>query len=288
MNNVESTRALAAQISFGQRTVNAASVLRIVIATVLLNAVITPAFAQSLFGTGNVVPQLLDGNSYRTIVYLQNLGLSAEPYELDLLNEDGTPASFHFAEVSGTTSSLIGTLQPLAAAVFHTNGGMTITQVGWGSLQNNPEISVYAVIESANPVTGDWTTQSLVIANGIFITDEIQAFLLFDQTSGYVCGAGVVNEGFSAATLTVEARNVNGSVVGSNSLTIQPMSHVSFLLSALVPSTAGIAGSLRFSNSTGNQFSYVAIMGIKATSYKSGWTETSLPVIEVIGLQIPL
>ncbi len=235
-------------------------------------------------GTGSYVPQLLDGGNYRTIIYVQNFGSSAESYILDLLNEDGTPASFHIAELGGTSGSLSGTLQPMAVAVFHTNSAAAgpVSQVGWAQFDLNNtgfDVSVYEVIESADPITGIWTTQSMVVSNEIFVADSDHPLILFDQTSGYVCGAAIVNVGWEPTTLLLDVIDANGVVVGSGTLTLQPSQHINFVLTDQLPASAGIMGSVRLRNSTSGWVSSLAVMGIKATAYKSGWTQTSLPVV---------
>ncbi|MGA7410149.1 MAG: hypothetical protein WBW33_06665, partial [Bryobacteraceae bacterium] len=232
-------------------------------------------------GSGSYVPQLLDGGNYRTIIYVQNFGTKAESYILNLKNEDGTPASFHIAELGGTTGSLSGTLQPLAVAVFHTNSGaaVLISQAGWAEFDifnTGDDVSVYEIIESADPITGVWTTQSMVVSNELFVSDSEKPLLLFDQTGGVVCGAAVVNpDSYSTASLVLEVLDASGLSVGTATLTIQPLHHTSFKLGDLLPASVGITGSVRFSNAATDQIAEVAIMGIKATAYKSGWTQTS-------------
>ena len=267
---------------------------RSLVAAALLMALPLCSFAQpkprqpklnGLF-SGSYVPHLLDGGNYRTIIYIENFGTAAESFVMNLLNEDGTPASFHIAEVGGTTGSLSGTLQPLAVAVFHTNttAVLPVAQTGWAQfdpLHTGVDVAVYEIIESADPITGVWTTQSMVVSNDLYVTDTEKPLLLFDQTGGVVCGAAVVNTNPStSASLVLEVLDASGQVVGTKSLTIPPLNHVSFKLTDEVPASIGIIGSLRFSNSTTGQIATLAIMGIKATQYKSGWTQTSLPVVQ--------
>lgn len=236
-------------------------------------------------GTGSYVPQLLDGGNYRTIIYIQNFGTVAESYILNLKNEDGTPASFHFAELGGTSGSLSGTLQPMAVAVFHTDSAaaVAVSQVGWAEfdIPTGFHIGLYEVIESADPVTGVWTTQSTVVSDGLFVSDTEKPLMLFDQTSGVVCGAAIVNlSSYSTASLMMEVLDESGLSVGTATLTIPPLNHVSFKLGDRLAASVGIVGSVRFSNAAAGQFSSLAIMGIKATAYKSGWTQTSLPIVQ--------
>ncbi len=232
---------------------------------------------------GGLVPHLLDGNQYRTIIYVTNYSKGAESYRLNLLNEDGSPALFHIAELGGQTGSLSGSLQPLATAVYHTNSGATGTQIGWANtdfLSTGNDISIYSIIESSDPLTGVWTTQSMVVADSLFVSDSETPIIQFDQTDGVVCGAAIVNtSSCSTADLIIDALDVKGNVLASSPLTLLPLHHTQFVLTGLFPQTAGIVGSMRFRNATAIEINTVAVMGIKATSYKTGWTQTSLPVV---------
>jgi hypothetical protein len=237
-------------------------------------------------GAGYYVPHLLDGGNYRTIIYIQNFGKVAESFVLNLMNEDGTPASFHIAELGGVSGGMSGTLQPLQVAVFHTNttAVLPVAQTGWAQfdeLNTGFDVSVYEIIESADPIAGVWTTQSMLISNSLFVSDTESPILQFDQTNGVVCGAAVVNpSSFTAVSLVLQVLNASGVVVGMTTLSLQPLHHVSFKLTDEVAASAGIAGSLRVSNSTTDQLVELAVIGIKATAYKSGWTQTSLPVVQ--------
>ena len=225
-------------------------------------------------GTGSYVPQLLDGGNYRTIIYVQNFGSSAESYILDLLNEDGTPASFHIAELGGTGGSLVApcSLWRLRSFIRTARLPDLLSQVGWAQFDLNRtgfDVSVYEVIESADPITGIWTTQSMVVSNEIFVSDSDHPLILFDQTSGYVCGVAIVNVGYEPTTLLLDVVDSNGVVVGSGALTLQPSRRLNFVLTDQLPASAGIMGSVRLRNSTSGWVSSLAVMGIKATAYKS-------------------
>ena len=133
---------------------NIKTVFHITLAAISLNFAVSAASAQ----TSTVVPHLLDGTNYRTIIYIQNFSrTTAEPYVLNMMNEDGTAALFHVAELGGVTGSLSGTLQPLAVAIYHTNGGAALPpqgQVGWAKLDpfnTGLDVSVWVIIESFGP-----------------------------------------------------------------------------------------------------------------------------------------
>ena len=272
---------------------NSKTVFHITLAALCLTISIEPVGAQTIrepksigLATGNssvLLPQLLDGNSYRTIVYIQNFGAAGQAYQLNLLNEDGTPALFHIQELGGVTGSLSGTLQPRGIMVYHTNGGVAAgSQVGWGYLDyptTGPNVRVWSVIESADPLTGKWTTQSLVMGVGNLVSSLNFPEISFDQTLDFRCGIAVVNMSPSfTASLQMEVRDANGMVVSTGTLTLLPYNHYQFMISGLWPNTIGIAGTLRLTPTNANDILQLSIMGIKATAYADGWTQTSLPV----------
>jgi hypothetical protein len=273
---------------------NVKTVFRIALAALCLAISIVPVRAETIrdpksigLATGNtsvLVPQLLDGNWYRTIIYIQNFNAAGPAaYQLNLLNEDGTPALFHIQELGGVTGSLSGTLQPMGIMVYHTNGGVAAgNQVGWGYLDypsTGPNVRVWEVIESADPLTGKWTTQSLVFGDGDLVSNLNIPKISFDQTLGFRCGMAVVNMSPSlTASLNMEVLDANGIVVDTGTLTVLPYNHYQFLISNLWPNTIGIAGTVRLTPTNPIDILQLSIMGIKATAYADGWTQTSLPI----------
>jgi hypothetical protein len=264
------------------------SVLRLLIAALALSVSATPATKRTPVpkgagDPGSIVPQLVDGTQYRTIIYILNLGTAAQNYKLNIMKENGSTGAFHFAEIGALASSLSGTLQPLGTAVYHTDGGATAAyQVGWAEtdfLGSGVSIKVYEVIESSDPLTGNWTTQSMVGGDEQLTSDESPIKIPFDQTSGFVCGIAVVNTDYEAASMVVEILGPTGLVVESAPLTLNVGQHVQFVVKDTFPLSAGIVGIVRIRNANPGSFYLLAAMGIKATAYKSGWTQTSLPVI---------
>ncbi len=262
---------------------NIKTVFHITLVALSLNFAVSPASAQ----TSTVVPQLLDGTNYRTIVYIQNFSLTTtESYVLNMMNEDGTAALFHVAEVGGVTGSLSGTLKPLAVAIFHTNGGAALPpqgQLGWAKLDpfnTGLDVSVWVIIESSDPTTLNWTTQSRVASISMGVSNLIPVYVPFDQTNGIVCGIAAVNLFPTTAYLDVDVLDVTSSVlVDTLHYTLLPFSHYQKLLTTESPKTIGIAGTLLFHPTNSGDVLTMAIMGIKATNYTVGWTQTALPVV---------
>jgi hypothetical protein len=255
--------------------------IHITLVALLFTFAASPASAQ----TSTVVPHLLDGTNYRTIVYIQNFSTTTpEPYLFNMMNEDGTAALFHVAEVSGVTGSLSGTLQPLAVAIFHTNGGAALPpqgQVGWAKLDpfnTGLDVSVWVIIESQDPKTLNWTTQSRIASIPMVVSNSIPVDIPFDQTNGIICGVAAVNLFPTTAYLTADVFDVNGVLVGSLQYMLLPFSHYQKVLSTELPATAGIAGTLRLRPTNSADVLTLAVMGVKVTNYTVGWTQTSLPV----------
>ncbi len=235
--------------------------------------------------TGTVIPQLVDGGIYRTTIYITNYSSAQEGYWLQLVNEDGTPATFHFLE-GAQSKPFGGFLQPLATDVYHTDGALAAEQVGWACADPSGtglDISIYSIIESANPITGAWTTQSMIVASDFFVSDTEDPIMQFDQTNGVVCGAAIANYvSYATANLIVDALDAKGKVLASSPLTLIPLHHMQFVLTSLFPTSAGIVGSIRVRNATPGGQNDITLMGIKTTPYKSGWTQTSLPVLQML------
>jgi hypothetical protein len=78
------------------------------------------------------------------------------------------------------------------------------------------------------------------------------------------------------ACLSVDVLDVNGLVIDSFSGYLLPFSHYQRLLADISAKTIGIAGTLRFHPTNSGDALTMAMMGIKATNYTVGWTQTSL------------
>ncbi len=178
-------------------------------------------------------------------------------------------------------------LQPFFA-VYHTDAGAAVGSIQVGRedpdlLTNDFDISVYAVVESADPLTGNWTTQSLLAADETFVSDSETPIIQFDQICGSMCGAAVVNlDPFSTANLIVEILDNTGTQIEYATLTIVPLGHVQFVPTEHFPLSIGITGSMRFVNAKASTVPEIGMIGIKAGPYKSGWTQTSLPVVTLL------
>src|SRR5208283_2706527 len=156
------------------------------------------------------------------------------------------------------------------------------TQVGWATEFDNggPDVSVYAIIESADPLTGKWTTQSRIIADELEVLDNaFEPRIFYDQTNGYVCGVAMVNTSIITSNFVIDALDENGVLLGSSPLILMPKHHTDFLLKDLVPASIGHAGTVTV-QAPGGSVATIVLMGIKATNYTVGWTQTSLPVIQ--------
>lgn len=236
--------------------------------------------------TGTVIPQLVDGGNYRTTIYITNYGSAQEGYWLHLVNEDGTPATFHFSELGAQSKPFGGFLQPLATDVYHTDGALAAEQVGWAYADfefTGFDVSIYSIIESADPITGAWTTQSMIVADLLFVQDTENPVMQFDQTNGVVCGVAIANYlSYVAANIIIDALDAKGNVLASAPLTLLPLHHMQFVLTSLFPTSAGIVGSIRVRNAAPGDANSITLMGIKTTPYKSGWTQTSLPVLQML------
>jgi hypothetical protein len=236
--------------------------------------------------TGTVIPQLVDGGNYRTTIYVTNYSNAQEGYWLQLVNEDGTPATFHFLELGTQSKPFGGFLQPLATDVYHTDGTLAAEQIGWAYADpsgTGQDISIYSIIESANPITGVWTTQSMVVSDFVFVQDTENPVMQFDQTNGVVCGVAIANYlSYATANIIIDALDAKGNVLASAPVTLLPLHHLQFILTSLFPTSAGIVGSIRVRNAAPGDANSITLMGIKTTPYKSGWTQTSLPVLQLL------
>jgi len=73
--------------------------------------------------------------------------------------------------------------------------------------------------------------------------------LLFDDTGNIVTGVAVVNLG-SVTAVNATAYDMNGNMLGTAAIPLAPNGKTAATLSAIIPATAGVMGSLVFTVAT--------------------------------------
>ncbi len=85
--------------------------------------------AEIVFHGGGVIPQLVDGDGWKTIITLVNLNETNAQYTVRFYGDNGSALSL--TTTLGTGSSFPGTLPPRGSTVIETAGLKSALSQGW-------------------------------------------------------------------------------------------------------------------------------------------------------------
>ncbi len=234
----------------------------------LMLALAIPGAAEIVNSGGGVVAQVADGGGLQTAVTLVNLQDVAAFYILLFHNNQGAPLTL--VTDMGTGDSFSGSLQPGASITITTAGVSSTNAEGWAEVQTDGVIGGTALYRvSVAPWIGAEATLPID-------TNLSTRFVFnFDQTSNAATGIAYVNPLSSAITVTVSIRNENGSAYVTDTFTIPPMNHGSFVLVSKYPLSGGKRGTIQISTAG-------AYMNVLALRFSGASIASILPLTSVL------
>jgi hypothetical protein len=205
----------------------------------------------SAVGFGNdIITHIDDGGGWKTTITLTNTGAQSGRFVLNFYDDNGDTLSLTFKGV-GLAATLSGSIAPYGSATFETTGEGAAIE-GWGHFDNTSGwLAGYAVFSNNN---GNEAAVPFETSNA---SDEI---LPFDNTNGYGMGVALANAWVAAQTINVAAYDENGQTLGTSTLTMGSMTHISFILSQQWPFTASQRGNVYFGGATD-----YAVLGLRFT-----------------------
>jgi hypothetical protein len=99
-------------------------------------------------------------------------------------------------------------------------------------------------------------------------------YLAFDNTSGNALGVALVNPQANTVTVHVQLRDLNGLPLGTDTFTMSPMEHMSFMLAEKYPALANQLGTALFN--TDSAANAIAALGIQASTIGSSGAITTV------------
>ena len=191
-----------------------------------------------------VIPHVVDGDGWKTIFTLVNLGNTPASFTLQFYADDGTPVGFPTA--SGTSPTITGTLAGGGATTIETSGTAVPLTQGWASLDAPGLIGGTAVFrriipgqpnfESSEPV--DFDTRS-------------HFAMPFDHLNGAATGFAIVNQtAGTSGTITMIFRDESGApLLPPQTFTLVGLGHTAFTLTQQYPALVGKRGTFEVSTS---------------------------------------
>jgi len=224
-----------------------------------------------------IIPQIvfgsLDGGLTRYTTYIQiintgsaTVSVNADFYKANAGGVAGTPSTASFTKtVDSATTPFTGTLTATSLAV---NRSILLTaastgagDVNWGSITATGNITVSAVFEIRDGVTGALHSRVGVAASPA----DMKQFVIPRNRSiqaGLDVGFAIVNTGTTAATASVELRDALGNSLATRNLTLEAKGHHAEFTSQFFTALTDVAGnnfhSLTFT-STSPQFAALAL-----------------------------
>ncbi len=197
-----------------------------------------------VFPGDRVIPQFVDGGSWKTSMYfvnLENHSVSFQVLFFDDFGNDMVVPIFGQGRVRG----LNVTLDTAGSIEFETNGTAPDLTQGWALLSQttNDTVGGLAVFRQSIPGRPD---QEAVVP--IVSQFDNHFVLLFDNTA-FATGIAVANPTTNSVIIPVTIRNQAGQVIDQRTITLGSYSHSAFVLADIWPATSGRRGTIEFQTS---------------------------------------
>ncbi len=203
-----------------------------------------PVFAtESSYGYPSVVPHLVDGDGWKTIITLVNLDDTAASFTLKFYAEDGTPAIF--PTNVGTAATLTGTIVSRGAMTIETLGTATALKQGW-ILVNTPSlIGGTAIFRRVLPGQPNYEASEAIDTG-----QWSRVAMPFDHLNGAATGFAIVNQiNVSSGPISIVFRDENGQPLLTDSFTLVPLGHYAITLTQKYPQLIGKRGTFEITAS---------------------------------------
>jgi len=197
-----------------------------------------------VFGGDRVIPQFVDGGSWKTSMYFVNLENHSVSFQVLFFDDAGNDMVVPIVG-QGRVRGLNVTLDTAGSIEFETNGTAPDLTQGWALLSQttNDSVGGFAVFSQSIPGRPD---QEAVVP--IVSQFDNHFVLLFDNTA-FATGIAVANPTTSSVDIPVTIRNQAGQVIDQRTITLGAYSHTAFVLADVWRSTAGRRGTIEFQTS---------------------------------------
>jgi hypothetical protein len=199
-----------------------------------------------VFSGDTVIPQIVDGGSWKTTFKFVNL--DNYPVSFNLLFFDDSGLDLYLPILSsptlagGTFRGISISLNVAGSITIETAATAAVTSQGWAIVSRNASDSIGGFAIFRQRLVGLPDQEATVPIVNQFSNHFV---MLFDNTA-FVTGIAIANPTSNSVSIPVAIRNEEGQVIDSQFIALGPFQHTAFVLSALWPSTAGKAGAMEF------------------------------------------
>lgn len=207
-----------------------------------------PAPNASAVVQSKVVPRILSGAAWETMVVLLNTGSASVTFQQFFFSAGGKAASYTIhapgAAADLTTSAMQGVLAAGSSLWLTLSDASGAVPEGWSLLTYNEGLGAvdgYAVIRHRG-VSGGFDSETTVPLSGM---QDYSVYMPFDNTSGFRSQLTLVNPaGNLSAQIWLSYLNPQGQVMLIDSLTLQPGQQMTLALPDTYPDLANKSGSV--------------------------------------------
>ena len=193
-------------------------------------------------GTTATISQIADGGGWETTIILVNTGSTPAPVSLRFTQPFGTPWALQVAGTDGITE-YSDVIPAGGSRIIDTAGLSPALSQGWGQVITTGSVAGTAIFRQQLSSVRDAEGAVPLTLSGM------QQFVLpFDNTQGFATAIALANEDPSQSTaVSVTLRDLNGAVVGNETVNLAPFGRSAFVLSSQFPETANVQGVAEFS-----------------------------------------
>ena len=191
-----------------------------------------------------VVAHVADGGQWSTAITIVNLSGTGVDYTVNFYADTGAPLSLFIVGIfNQKVASLNGHLEANGSKTIQTLGSPTQpTVTGWARVQGTGLLGGFATFRSH--VAGDKDSEAVVPIDSKF---DHRFVLVFDNTSGFVTGAALVNPSANESVfVTATFRDESGQQFDQQSFSMLPLTHSAFSFLVRFPQTANKKGTVEF------------------------------------------
>ncbi len=208
----------------------------------------------------NVLPQVADGGGWSTRIWLVNMGDTEAKFNLWFYKDDGSAWNITLKDNPQASNVWRASLPKGGSLFLETvkTDPQTTTQ-GWAYLETSSWISGTASF------TADWQG---IYAEGVVPfapENDIDLFLPFDQRNSHTLALAIANAYLDqTATVSLQIRNPDGSVLRADSFQLGPLQHKAFSLKDSYPETDDKNGVIEIVETGGK--AAVSVLGLLFSS----------------------
>lgn len=194
-----------------------------------------------VFTGDRVIPQFVDGGSWKTSMYLVNLENRSVSFQVLFFTDDGSDMTVPILG-SGLVRGLNISLEAAGSVSFETEGIASRLTQGWALLSQTTNDTVGGMAVFRQSVAGRPDQEAVVPIVSQYNSHFV---LLFDNTN-FTSAIALANPSTKPVVIPVNIRNQAGQIIDSRTVRLDSYGHTAFTLPDTWASTVGRRGTIEF------------------------------------------